>query len=192
MARPVFYYDLSSAYSWLAAERIRELIPDADWRPVFLAGMFKLNGRSSWLFGDEREARMREIEERAERYGLARVRWPAGLPSSVLDLARAATVSKREGREVEFALAAFRAAFTEGRDVSEPRRLEALANASGLDARELLEAIGRQEIKDRLREATEEAHAAGAPGVPAVVVGGEAYWGDDRLDEAAAAARRAA
>jgi len=40
--------------------------------------------------------------------------------------------------------------------------------------------------------ATVEAQAAGAPGVPAVVVGGEAYWGDDRLDEAAAAARRAA
>ena len=189
MESAVFYYDLSSPYSWLAAERMREAIPDADWRPIFIGGLFKLNGRSSWLFGDDREPRMREIEERAERYGLPRVRWPAGLPSSILDLARAATVAKRDGREVDFALAAFRTAFVDGRDASEPRRLESLAAETGLDARDLLDSIGRQDIKDRLRETTEEAHAAGAPGVPTVVVGGEAFWGDDRLDDAAAAAK---
>lgn len=142
MESAVFYYDLSSPYSWLAAERMREAIPDADWRPIFIGGLFKLNGRSSWLFGDDREPRMREIEERAERYGLPRVRWPAGLPSSILDLARAATVAKRDGREVDFALAAFRTAFVDGRDASEPRRLESLAAEAGLDARDLLDSIG--------------------------------------------------
>lgn len=189
MDRPVFYYDISSAYAWLAAERIRERLPDADWRPILLGGLFKLNGRRSWFFGDERERRMAEVEERAARYGLPPIRWPSAWPSNVLDLARAATVARHAGREVEFALAGFRAIFVEGRDPSEPRQLEALAAATRIDPRELLEGIARQEIKDELRRTTEEAHAAGAPGVPTVVVDGQAFWGDDRLDEAAAAAR---
>jgi 2-hydroxychromene-2-carboxylate isomerase len=37
-----------------------------------------------------------------------------------------------------------------------------------------------------LRAATDEAADRGVIGVPTVVVGGEAYWGDDRLEEAAA------
>ena len=43
-------------------------------------------------------------------------------------------------------------------------------------------------MKDRLRANTERALAEGVSGVPTVVVGGEALWGDDRLEEAARAA----
>ena len=43
-------------------------------------------------------------------------------------------------------------------------------------------------MKDALRAATEEAAARGVVGVPTVVVGDEVFWGDDRLEEAAAAA----
>ena len=42
--------------------------------------------------------------------------------------------------------------------------------------------------KDRLRAATEDALALGVTGVPTVTVGTECFWGDDRLEYAAAAA----
>jgi 2-hydroxychromene-2-carboxylate isomerase len=42
-------------------------------------------------------------------------------------------------------------------------------------------------VKDRLREVTDEAAERGVIGVPTVAVGGELFWGDDRLEEAAAA-----
>jgi 2-hydroxychromene-2-carboxylate isomerase len=189
MAPPIFYYDIASAYSWLSAERIRELLPRAEWRPIFLAGLFKLNGRTSWFLGEEREARMAEVEERAARYGLPPVRWPRAWPASLMELARAATVARRAGRAAEFALPAFRAYYLEGSDPSLPAEMERLFAAAGVDPREALQALGTQPVKDELRMTTEEAHAAGAPGVPTVVVDGETYWGDDRLEEAAAAAR---
>jgi 2-hydroxychromene-2-carboxylate isomerase len=44
-----------------------------------------------------------------------------------------------------------------------------------------------QSTKDRLRAATQEAYDRGVRGVPSVVVGGEVFWGDDQLEEAAAA-----
>jgi 2-hydroxychromene-2-carboxylate isomerase len=45
--RPVFVSDLGSPYAYLAAERIGRLLPDADWQPILLGGLFKLNGRRS-------------------------------------------------------------------------------------------------------------------------------------------------
>jgi 2-hydroxychromene-2-carboxylate isomerase len=42
-------------------------------------------------------------------------------------------------------------------------------------------------IRAALREATEAAHAQGVFGVPTLDVAGELFWGDDRLEDAAAA-----
>ena len=61
------------------------------------------------------------------------------------------------------------------------------AAACELHPRAVLKAIETRSVKDRLRAATEEAYARGVRGVPTVAVGDELFWGDDRLDEAAAA-----
>jgi 2-hydroxychromene-2-carboxylate isomerase len=47
--------------------------------------------------------------------------------------------------------------------------------------------IESQAVKDALRKATDEAIALGVVGVPTVAIGSELFWGDDRLEEAAAA-----
>jgi 2-hydroxychromene-2-carboxylate isomerase len=44
-------------------------------------------------------------------------------------------------------------------------------------------------VKDELRAVTGDAHARGVFGVPTVAVGAQLFWGDDRLEEAAAALR---
>ncbi|MFL5894708.1 MAG: DsbA family protein [Thermoleophilaceae bacterium] len=188
MERPRFYYDISSVYAYLAAERIGSLIPEADWRPIYVFGLRKLNGRVAWILTDEREPRMREIEQRVQRYGLPPISWPTTLPENMVGLGRAAVVAKRLGREREFSLAAMRALYADGADPSTPEELARLARTAQLDERELLAGIADDAVKDELRAATDEAHALGVPGVPAVVVDGEVFWGDDRLDEAARAA----
>ena len=185
IARPIFYYDISSVYGYLAAERIGGLIPEADWRPILLGGLFKMNGRSSWWFSDERDDRVPEIEQRAARYGLPPITWPTSVWADLLGLARAGTVAKRAGLEIPFALAGFRAIYAEGRDPSEPAELRRIAAAVGLDPDSLLADIADQSVKDDLRRTTEQAHERGVPGVPTVVVGDRVFWGDDRLDEAA-------
>jgi 2-hydroxychromene-2-carboxylate isomerase len=54
-----------------------------------------------------------------------------------------------------------------------------------LDPLEVEKATQDPEIKLALREATDAAHGLGVFGVPTVAVGGELFWGDDRLDDAA-------
>jgi 2-hydroxychromene-2-carboxylate isomerase len=101
---------------------------------------------------------------------------------------RAATFAKEIGRTVSFSLAAFRQAFAAGRDLSEPDNVFIAAASSELHPRSLQTAIARDAIKARLREATEHAGDLGVVGVPSVVVADQVFWGDDELEQAAAAA----
>ncbi|MND07272.1 DSBA-like thioredoxin domain protein [compost metagenome] len=49
-------------------------------------------------------------------------------------------------------------------------------------------ACGTESVKRALIEATDQAAELGVIGVPSLVVGEEVFWGDDRVEEAVAAA----
>ena len=191
----IFYYDLGSPYAYLAAERIAAVFreagaPTPEWQPILLGGLFKRFGRDSWANGPGRAEGLAECERRAQARGLPPIRWPDPFPGNTLTAMRAATFAKEIGRAVSFSLAAFRQAFAAGRDLSDPDNVFVAAASSELHPRSLEVAIARETIKTRLREATDAAGDLGVFGVPSVVVGGEAFWGDDRLEEAAEAAAR--
>jgi 2-hydroxychromene-2-carboxylate isomerase len=188
MDQPVFYYDLGSPYAWLAGERIHHVLPQtAVWQPILLGGIWQQTGGGSWAATEKREQGMREIEERAARYGLLPVRWPENWPNNGLQVMRAATFAHQIGRTVAFSLAAFRQAFAAGRDLSQIDNVLIAGAACELHPNAVLKGIELQSTKDRLRQATQEAYARGVRGVPSVVVGDEVFWGDDRLEDAAAA-----
>jgi len=182
----VFYFDLGSPYSYLAAERVNSLFDEPpEWQPILLGALFKIHGRDSWANGPGREDGMREVERRAVAYGLPPIRWPDPWPGNTLVAMRAATFAKQIGKTVSFSLAAFRQAFAAGRDLSEPGNVMIAAAACELHPNALTKAVQGQGVKDALRAATEEAAARGVIGVPSVVVGDRVFWGDDNLDAAA-------
>jgi 2-hydroxychromene-2-carboxylate isomerase len=188
--RPVFFYDLGSPYSWLAAERVNSELPQVPvWRPILLGGLFKALGRQSWADTDAREDGMREVERRAGEYGLPAVRWPDPWPGNTLLAMRTATYATSIGKGVSFALAAFRQAFAGARDLSQPESVMIAAAACELHPNAVERAVQQQTVKDALKQATEEALARGVVGVPSIAVGERVFWGDDRLSEAARALR---
>ena len=189
--RPVFYFDLGSPYAWLAAERIHQVLPHPPvWQPILLGGIWQQTGGRSWATTDRRDGGMREIEQRAERYELLPVRWPDEWPTNTLKAMRAAVFAQGAGRTVAFALAAFRQAFAGGRDLSDLDSVLIAAAACELHPNAVIKGIELQSTKDRLRTATQEAYDRGVRGVPSIAIGDEVFWGDDRLEEAAAALGR--
>jgi 2-hydroxychromene-2-carboxylate isomerase len=188
-----FYFDLGSPYAYLTAERISGLFSEAgleqpEWQPVLLGGLFRIFGRDSWANGPGRAEGIAEVERRAAAYGLPPLAWPEPWPGNTLFAMRVATFAKQTGRTVSFALAAFRQAFAAGRDLSEPDNVLVAAAACELHPRALLKAVETEGVKNALREATDRAAELGVTGVPALVVDGEVFWGDDRVEEAVAAA----
>jgi 2-hydroxychromene-2-carboxylate isomerase len=190
--QPVFYYDLGSPYAWLAAERLHQVLPVVPvWQPILLGGIWRQTGGRSWATTEKREAGMAEIERRAAEYELMPVRWPEDWPNNTLTAMRAATFAQQIGRAVAFSLAAFRQAFAGGKDLSDIDNVLIAAAACELHPNAVLRGIEMRSVKDRLRHATQEAYECGVRGVPTVAVGDELFWGDDRLKDAARAARRA-
>jgi len=185
-----FYYDTNSPYAYLAAERIADLIPDAVWRPVAFGVMLREQGRVPWSLGAEREAGVAECERRAAERGLPSMTWPEGWPAETWSFAplRAAIVAEEQGKLVPFSRECYRLMFVENRSLADLDNVLEAARAAGLDPDEVRERIAEHYVKDRLREYTDEALARGVPGVPTVAVGDELFWGDDRLEDAAAAA----
>jgi 2-hydroxychromene-2-carboxylate isomerase len=193
--RAVFYYDLGSPYAYLSAERISGLWGEAEleqpeWQPILLGGLFRHFGRGSWAQTEARAEGIAEVERRAGEYGLPPLVWPDPWPGEMLTAMRVATFAKQTGRTVSFSLAAFRQQFAAGKDLTDPDNVMIAAAACELHPRALESAIKTKGVKDALREATDEAAAAGVFGVPSVRVGEQVFWGDDRLEEAVEAAGR--
>jgi 2-hydroxychromene-2-carboxylate isomerase len=190
MSAPVFYYDTNSPYAYLAAKRVDELLPDVTWQPIAFGIVLRELGRVPWSLGPGRDEGMAEIERRAAERGLPPVRWPEGWPVDTYSLAplRALEFADERGRQRELARALYGLIFGEGASLAEVDNVLRAAAEAGLDPEEVRAALDDDGVKDRLREHTDEAMALGVIGVPTVVVDGTVFWGDDHLEDAAAAA----
>jgi 2-hydroxychromene-2-carboxylate isomerase len=187
----VLYYDLGSPYAHLAVARsARVLGQEVALQPVLVGAIFARRGWGSWGHTGERERNVAEIARRAAAYGLPPVSWPPGWPNNTLAAMRMAVWADAAGAGEAFARAGFAAAFVHGRDLSERDVLLELAAEVGLGRDDAALAIASPEIKAALREATERAMTAGVQGVPTTAVDGQLFYGDDRLEAAAAELRR--
>jgi 2-hydroxychromene-2-carboxylate isomerase len=194
MGEPTFYYDFNSPYAYLAAHRVDEVLPvRARWEPIAFGALIRQIGKVPWSLqaSPEPERGQRECEQRSAALGLP-LRWPDGWPDrnySILVL-RAALVAAEHDRLREFSLAAFRRGLGEGGDLRGLETVLACAREAGIDPDAVARGVEAPEVKQRLRDATDAAIARGVTGVPTVAVGDELFWGDDRLEDAAAALAR--
>ena len=168
MADAVFYYDFNSPYAYLAAERIGDLIPDAEWRPIALrfCSASSVGWKACWKTLTQRRSR-RRLPGGRDR-GLPPFAPPEAWPVETWSLVplRAALLADERGRLREFSAAAYRKSFVESRSLAELDNVLAAAREVGLEPDEVREAIERPEIKERLKGNTEEALARGVTASP--------------------------
>jgi 2-hydroxychromene-2-carboxylate isomerase len=186
-----FFYDFSSPYSYLAATRVDEVMPVRPlWQPVAFGVIVQRIGKVPWSFAEDRSTDFGEIDRRARERGLPKVRYPQGWPRETYSLTplRAALLGGEAGllREVSHEL--FKAIFARGEDLTDLGATLDAAERAGMDREQVAAGVQRQDIKDRLRVATDQAIERGVTGVPTVAVGDELFWGDDQLEVAAALA----
>ena len=130
---------------------------------------------------------MADIERRALAYGLPPMRWPDPWPADYLTAMRATTYAFSVGRGRDFAMQAYRDAFQRGSELSVADNvLQSAARAGPRSGTRSAPAPSDPEIKQALRDATDAAYDRGVFGVPTIAIGDELFWGDDRLEDAAA------
>ena len=81
------------------------------------------------------------------------------------------------------AKALYRAYFVDGRNIGEAPTVLAVAAENGVDADALQAGLADDAVKATLRRVTDEAIARGVFGSPFLLVDGEPFWGNDRLEQ---------
>lgn len=183
-----FFFDLGSPAAYLAYKRLPAICEAAEatlhWRPMLLGGVFQATGNQSpvnipakgrYLFADlQRFARRHDIPFRQNPH----------FPINTLTLMRIATgLQLREPQRFgPYVDAVFRAIWADALDVNDPAVVAGVLRQAGFDADALMALAGDAQVKQRLKDDTQEAVARGVFGAPTFFVDGEMYWGQDRLD----------
>jgi 2-hydroxychromene-2-carboxylate isomerase len=194
-----FFLEFASTYSYPAAMRIGACAALAGvhvrWRPFLLGPIFKAQGWENSpfnLYPAKGHYMWRDLERLTADLGLP-FRRPEPFPQPSLLAARVAHVGLLEAWGEEFCRAVYRAEFGEGRQIGDADVISDLLRDLGVAAAPVLARAQSDEIKAKLRLETAAAERHGVFGAPSFVTAdGELFWGNDRLEQALAWAKRTA
>lgn len=184
-----FWVSIGSTYSYLTVMRIDAVARAAGVpvtvRPFNVRAIMVEQNNIPFKDKPVKTAYMwRDIERRAARHGLP-VRVPAPYPLPELPLANAvALLGQREGWGWDYIRETYRRWFVDGQPPGEALNLAESLGVLGLDPEATVARARSPEIEAALAAETEAAKAAGVFGSPSFIVGGELFWGDDRLEDA--------
>jgi 2-hydroxychromene-2-carboxylate isomerase len=184
-----FWFSIGSTYSYLSVVRLRDVADTHgivfNWRPFNVREIMIAQNNRPFVDKPVKALYMwRDIERRASMYGIP-VRVPVPYPLTEMELAnRVAILAARQGWCSDYAVATYKRWFQNGLEPgSEPNLSDSLREI-GQNPLQVIDEAKSDEVGNALAAATEEARVLGVFGSPSFIVGGEVFWGDDRLDDA--------
>jgi len=182
-----FFFDYGSPYSYLANSQLGGLAErtgaEIRYRPMLLGAVFKATGNQSPMM-EPVEAKRNyggvEMRRFVAHYGCPFQMNP-NFPINTVPIMRACHAAIRQGVFERFHEVVFPALWAEGRNVGDEGVFIALLDEAGLDGKGLVAAASDADVKQALRETTDEAVERGVFGAPSFFVGQEMFFGADRL-----------
>jgi len=199
-----FLFDFGSPNAYLAELVIPEIERRTgvkfEYVPVLLGGIFKLtNNRSpaETLAGVKNKPQFMELETERfiRRYNIKSFRKNPFFPVNTLQLMRGAVAAQFEGIFEPYFRAAYHHMWEAPKKMDDPRVAREAFASSNIDFDWLSGRSQQLDVKDRLRDLTQDAVDRGAFGSPTFFVGTEMFFGKDQLrdvEEAIVAARATA
>ncbi len=193
-----FWFEFGSTYSYVSAARIEAAAASAGvplvWEPFLLGPIFAEQGWDDSPFNvypAKGRYMWRDMERLCSGYGIPFAR-PSRFPRSGLVAARVACLAGATSEPwlPGFVRAVFRANFAENREIGDAAEVCSILDALGLPGARIVEQAHSPDYNPRLREQTRRAAGLGIFGAPSFVVGGELFWGNDRLEDALAWAKK--
>lgn len=165
-----WYFDFVSPYSYICLHRLKELDAEITCKPVLFAGLLNHWGQKGPAeIPSKRQWTYRWCTWWAGELGLP-FRFPASHPFNPLQHLRLAIAAGCTRQSVNLI---FEAIWTTGQEAT--HGFDALCSRLNVAPERLTQ------VKDVLRQNTEEAAARGVFGVPSFVADGEVFWGADSI-----------
>ena len=192
-----FWFDFASSYSYLGALRVEALCREAGvpmrWRPFLLGPIFTAQQGikdSPFNLNPARGRYMlRDMERLCEKYGLP-LQKPEVFPQRSVLACRVACVALGLPWCGDFVRGVFSAEFGHGKDISTQAVLGDVLSGLGVDPATIFPQAELDPVKRQLRAFTDEAAALGVFGAPNAIINGELFFGQDRLEDAIAWAKK--
>lgn len=187
-----FFFDFGSPNAYLSHKVIPAIESRTgatfDYVPVLLGGIFKMTGNQSpaTAFAGIRnkpDYDRLETQRFIARHRLAAFKSNPHFPINTLQLMRGAVAAQTAGVFKPYVEAIYACMWERELKMDDPAVFRAALLEAGLPADPLLQLSQTDAIKSGLMANTEAAVAAGVFGSPSFVVGGELFFGKDRLRE---------
>ncbi|MGH7947875.1 MAG: 2-hydroxychromene-2-carboxylate isomerase [Candidatus Binataceae bacterium] len=186
-----FFYDYGSPFSYLADTQLSALSKRTNaqvvYRPMLLGAVFKATGNASPAAIPAKRSYMgAELARWSREYGIT-FKMNPHFPINTIKLMRGALAAQLLGKFDAYHAAAFAGVWAQQMNLGDDGVFAELLRNAGVDAATLESG----EVKDKLRANTDEAISRGVFGAPTFFVGGDMFWGNDRLEWVEQALKRA-
>ena len=187
-----FIFDFGSPNAYLSWKVLPGVLArtgaELNLIPCLLGGLFKLTNNQPPMaaFGAVKgklDYERRETERFIAKHRLTGYRFNPHFPVNTLLIMRGLVAARRMGVGAAYVEAVLQAMWEDGQKMDDPEVVASVLAGAGLDARAILEATQDPEVKAELMANTEAAAERGAFGIPTFFVGGEMFFGKDRLGQ---------
>lgn len=192
MATIDFIFDFGSPNAYLAWQVLPAIAArtgaEINVIPCLLGGIFKATNNASPMvaFGEVKGKLAYEALETRRfvaKHGLGKYRQNPHFPVNTLLIMRGLIAARRAGVGEPYLAAVLAAMWEAGEKMDDPEVVKRVLDAAGLDGAGLIAATQDPEVKAELVANTEAAVGRGVFGIPTFFVGGEMFFGKDRLGQ---------
>lgn len=187
-----FIFDFGSPNAYLAYRALPPILERTGARlvldPCLLGGIFKATGNQAPAIAftpikGKFEYEMLELRRFVARHRFEKFRLNPHFPVNTLMLMRGLVAAREAGVEGAYLEMGLEGMWEEGLKLDDKEALARRIDAAGLDSASLLAAAQSDPVKQKLADNTAAAVARGVFGVPTFFVGGEMFFGKERLGQ---------
>jgi|TARA_B110000263_G_scaffold246728_2_gene258281 2-hydroxychromene-2-carboxylate isomerase len=185
-----YFFCLRSPWAFLGIQRMNDIVARhntlLNYKPVKIRKVFEATGGVTLTQRSrQRKAyRLMELKRWSDYLGINLNLAPRfEFPETDFDAARTVIAAIQRGYEPGKLVSGYlRGMWIEDRDISDPPTIRSIIAESGYDSEFLLQTSCEPKIEAIFEANTQEAIKKGVFGIPAWVLNGELFWGQDRLE----------
>ncbi len=179
-----FYFDVISPYAYIAYKKIVKINNvNFKLKPILLGGLHNLAGITAPAFNKYKMKNMQNDCELVSKKNSISFKWNSKFPINSLSIMRG-YLSVNDNKKEDYLNSFFEAYWKEDLDLSNEENIKILLKKLKINENNFFNSINNQDIKDNLKELTQEAFEKEVFGAPTFIVNNKIFWGQDRLEYA--------
>ena len=181
-----FYFDFVSPYSFIAHKKIRRLEKKTSikikYKPILLGGLHNLHNIKAPAFIPAKAKFMiRDCKMIADREKI-KFKFNSYFPIKSLNLMRGVLVAQEDDFKSFYIDSIFNAIWKDGLNMNDQNIVDKILKNLEINPKTFLLRSSSQNIKENLKNRTNDAFEKGIFGAPSFFINNKIFWGQDRIE----------